>query len=520
MLIRNSKAQFIFLYALIFTLVPLLFRNIIPYDMIENLYWGKEWQLGYEKHPPLFAWISFWFFRWCGFIPESMYLLTQLNLLLGCVFIYKIARLLEQDKNAAFSAVFFFLSSVAACFGNTKFNATTILFSLLSIVFFFFIRMIKFKKKSDAVLLGIFAMLACIGKYIALLFLGCMGMFLLCDPECRKLLKTPLPYIALGVFLISISWHVVWLYQNDFICLRYGLDKSVNAATKHIYALYFIIMLTVFFGTSVIALFRSSKTHRLFDKNIAFSIGNPNIKKHYFRYTMEERFVIMITITPMLTMFLISLIMGMRIGSFWGANMCMLIGVYFNILNKDVNHEKVFGFTKKITVFFCVVMAIQLGIGGEIWKHYDPSHAINARKIASCIEHPEGDSVLSGGTVNFGHFDLLPIAPSRKRSNPYYRFGDRELWSKKKIDFLHADKATSFLHAYLKSSPSLYDVKRFGQNKVFDEYDKPGVHLVTFLAKPHEIEHFIEKYDKKIKSSGAQYVIDGYFVYYAFIDVK
>lgn len=507
---RNSKIQFIFLYALIFTIVPLLFRNVIPYDMIENLYWGKELQLGYEKHPPLFAWISYWFFKWCDFIPESMYVLTQLNLLIGCVFIYKIARLLEQDKNSAFSAVFFFLSSIAACFGNTKFNATTILFSLISIVFYFFIRMIKYQKKSDAVLLGIFAMLACVGKYIALLFLGCMGMFMICDPQCRRLLKTPLPYITVGVFLISISWHLAWLYQNDFVCIRYGLEKSVNAATKHIYAFYFIIMLTVFFGTSVIALFFSSKTHRIFDKNIAFSIGNPDIKKYYFRYTMEERFVIMITITPMLTMFLISLIMGMRIGSFWGTNMAMLIGVYFNILNKDINHEKLFTFTQRITVFFAVIMSIELMVGNTIWANYDPSQAINARKIAEYIEFP-GKSEDTKEQESAHHVRDL---------SSYYKTGNLSSWSKKKIDFLHADKATSFLHAYLKSSPSLYDVKILGQNKVFDKYDKSGVHLVTFFAKPKEIDDFIDKYKDKIKSSGARRVIGDNYIYYAFIDVK
>lgn len=478
--------------------------------MIENLYWGKELQLGYEKHPPLFAWISYWFFQWCDFIPESMYVLTQLNLLLGCVFIYKVAKLLGQDKNSAFSAIFFFLSSIAACFGNTKFNATTILFSLLSIVFFFFLRMIKYQKKSDAVLLGIFAMLACVGKYIALLFLGCMGMFMICDPQCRKLLKTSLPYIAIGVFLISISWHLVWLYQNDFVCIRYGLEKSINATTKHIYALYFIIMLTVFFGTSVIALFRSSKTHRIFDKNIAFSIGNPNIKQHYFKYTMEERFIIMVTITPMLTMFLISLVMGMRIGSFWGTNMAMLIGVYFNILNKDIDHEKLFSFTQKITIFFAAVMSIELIVGNTFLKNYEPSQAINARKIADCIECPE----------KLEHPKELESAVSVRDLSPYYKTGDLKFWSKKKVDFLHADKATSFLHAYLKSSPSLYDVKILGQNKVFDKYEKSGLHLVTFFAEPKKIDSFIDKYKDKIKSSGARHIIGDHYIYYAFIDVK
>src|SRR5262245_49568043 len=29
-----------------------------PLDVIEQLFWGHEWQLGYHKHPPLAAWIA------------------------------------------------------------------------------------------------------------------------------------------------------------------------------------------------------------------------------------------------------------------------------------------------------------------------------------------------------------------------------------------------------------------------------------------------------------------------------
>jgi hypothetical protein len=57
----NEKAVnrlWIVSYFSVFSIIPMITRNIIPHDMIENLYWGKELQLEYAKHPPLFAWIS------------------------------------------------------------------------------------------------------------------------------------------------------------------------------------------------------------------------------------------------------------------------------------------------------------------------------------------------------------------------------------------------------------------------------------------------------------------------------
>ena len=77
--LRDKRLQFVLLFAAVFSLVPILFEKVLPYDMLENLYWGKEWQLGYDKHPPLFAWISYAFFKLCGSVPESLFLLTQLN---------------------------------------------------------------------------------------------------------------------------------------------------------------------------------------------------------------------------------------------------------------------------------------------------------------------------------------------------------------------------------------------------------------------------------------------------------
>ena len=38
--------------------VCLLTQPNMPLDMVEMLYWGQQWQLGYHKHPPLPAWLA------------------------------------------------------------------------------------------------------------------------------------------------------------------------------------------------------------------------------------------------------------------------------------------------------------------------------------------------------------------------------------------------------------------------------------------------------------------------------
>ena len=38
-------------------LLPTLVARTAPLDVIEGLVWGREWQWGYWKHPPLAAWL-------------------------------------------------------------------------------------------------------------------------------------------------------------------------------------------------------------------------------------------------------------------------------------------------------------------------------------------------------------------------------------------------------------------------------------------------------------------------------
>ena len=46
------------LHVLAWTIGPALMYSSVPRDTLEGITWGQMWQWGYEKHPPLAAWIS------------------------------------------------------------------------------------------------------------------------------------------------------------------------------------------------------------------------------------------------------------------------------------------------------------------------------------------------------------------------------------------------------------------------------------------------------------------------------
>ncbi len=503
--LKDRRLLFIILFAITFSVIPVLFEKVLPYDMLENLYWGKEWQLGYDKHPPLFAWISYAFFRLCGSIPSSLFFLTQLNLLLGCFFVFKISELIGHDKDKSFAAVLFFLCSGASVLGNTKFNATTILCSLLPMLFYFYIRLIKFRKTLDAVILGLVAMLACISKYIALVYLGIMALFVLTDKDCRSILRTPLPYITVCVFLISISWHIVWIFNSDFATLRYAMEKSVAGHSHRSESIKFLAMLVLFFGTSFWALKYSTKRWVF-------------IKK-YRKLSLESRLIFHLTFTPVILLFFLSLIFGMHIGSYWGASMGMLLGVWFCALNKNIDHDLLFKFTKRVFWGFIAATTLMM-CGTKVYSQWDIDRKNELiSQTTEDLVKKKSESQLIHDAYLLADVNEIAKAIDEKK---HKILGDR------RIDVLHASKEAVFLHAYLKDSPSFYNAEKVGSFGMYD-FEKPGIHLMARMMikkddseNPVRTEYFqkVHNQNTKLLGSGNVYFIKNVYIYYVFVEVR
>lgn len=433
-----SEKNFIFLYLIVFALIPIFCRHTLPQDMTENLYWGKEMLLGYPKHPPLFSWIAYGFYKLCFSIPESQYILTELNLAVGIFFIFKISMMLFDDRKKAYASVLISLTTLAFSFGNDKFNANTILLSLLPINFYFFMKFLKFHKISDAFFLGIFAALAVLGKYFSLLFLGLMFVFFVFSREGKWLLKTSLPYVTIFVCFFTLLPHIKWVFENDFITLKYALEKAgVDYINSWRFPLEFIFMQTIFFGSAVLVYFFSSKSVKIIPRN--------------FRgFNILEKFVIYISIVPSATLFFMSLFFGIRIGSMWGVNMISLIGLYILIINKGTacNFIKL----RTLSFYFFIIVAI-----GMILR-YESAHFLSLEKSTCSIEMRKIAKIIDSDCFN--------------------KFGENF-----KIKYLNADKKTNALHVYLKDDPSFYSYDTASTPWINEKIAKREGYLYTRFVK-------------------------------------
>src|SRR4051794_19578561 len=74
---QAAFAVFLALHFLVWTALPALLYDNLPLDLIEALTYGREWQLGYDKLPPLPWWLVEILYRAIGY-DVAYYALAQI----------------------------------------------------------------------------------------------------------------------------------------------------------------------------------------------------------------------------------------------------------------------------------------------------------------------------------------------------------------------------------------------------------------------------------------------------------
>ena len=132
-------------------------------DMAEAYVWGQEFQLGYNQHPPLWAWIAGAWFRVFPRTGWSFDLLSVLNASLGLIGSWKlIGEFARGDRRIAATALL--LLTPFYTFLSLKYNANTIFLSIWPWTLFFFVRSIDHRRLGDAVGFGVLMGLAMLSK--------------------------------------------------------------------------------------------------------------------------------------------------------------------------------------------------------------------------------------------------------------------------------------------------------------------------------------------------------------------
>lgn len=187
-------------------------------DMAENFAWGQEWELGYYKHPPLFAWTSA---AWFEVFPRDewlYYALSYTNVAFALLSIFLLARTVLASRDALTATVLVGLLPTFTFLAG-KYNANSALLLWWPLTTLFYVYSLGNRHWAFSLLLGACAALAVLTKYYSLVLLA--ALFLASLSSLRAYYRSARPYLAATAFVLVLCPHLLWLMHTDFLVLDY-----------------------------------------------------------------------------------------------------------------------------------------------------------------------------------------------------------------------------------------------------------------------------------------------------------
>src|SRR5579864_3922478 len=175
----GAFATFAALHIVVWTALPTwLYRNL-PLDLIEALTYGREWQLGYDKLPPLPWWLVEGAYRLFGH-DLAYYALAQVTVIAALAAVWATARPLVGPLGALLSIL---IADGLHYFNYTavKFNHDVVQLPLWALAGYAFHRALRGRGLGSWLVLGASIGAAVWAKYFVIVLALPLGLFLLLD---------------------------------------------------------------------------------------------------------------------------------------------------------------------------------------------------------------------------------------------------------------------------------------------------------------------------------------------------
>jgi 4-amino-4-deoxy-L-arabinose transferase-like glycosyltransferase len=221
----RALAAILVLHALVWTALPAFLYANLPLDLIEALTYGREWQFGYDKLPPLPWWLVEIVYRLAGH-DFAYYLLAQAAVVTALWLVFLTARPIVGPVGALVAVLIVdglhYFNYTAA-----KFNHDVIQLPFWALAGFAFHRALRGGWFGHWLLLGLAVGMSLWAKYFVVVLAVPLAVFIVFDEDARKSLATPGPYIAVAAALVTMAPHLVWLVQNDFLPFAYAEHRAL-----------------------------------------------------------------------------------------------------------------------------------------------------------------------------------------------------------------------------------------------------------------------------------------------------
>ena len=399
---------FIFTHLILWTFIPSISNVNLPLDTIEALAWGSNLEWGYNKHPPLSAFVVNIFYIIFGPRDWAYYLLSQICVIVSFLFVWKLAEVFFLNKIYSLLSILVLETIVFFNYTTPEFNVYVCQLPLKAATVYYFWKSINNNNLNYWLITGILSAFGVLTHYSYIFLIISLLVFFIFFVK-KNNLQIKNFFISLSIFFLILTPHLMWLVDNNFQTINYafnraGVDKT-NLINHIINPVEFLLkqtgMLLLFFliFLSVISIKKLRKINlKINDK--------------------KKIFLLSINLLPILIVFLVSFLSGAKVRTMWMSTFYLFFGVLFFYIFKDIiNLKKIknFLFIFIFLFFLSPITYLYISTSNDFKRTDYPG-----KEIAKLVQ-TKWDN-------NFGNEIKIVIGDEWSAGNLSYHLDSRPIW--------------------------------------------------------------------------------------------
>ena len=311
--INKILISFLFAHLFIWTLVPSISNTNLPLDTIEALAWSTNLDWGYNKHPPLSAWFVELFYQIFKSQDWAYYFLSQLFVVIAFFVVFKFSEDFFKNKIFALVSVLLLEGIYFHNFTTPEFNVYVCQLPFRALAVYFCWRGFKYNDTLSWMLFGASSAFGFLSHYLFIYLLVAMDVFFL-----YMIIKKKIDFkclISLIPFFLLLLPHLIWLTENNYTTITYGLHRTGTGDQSFLHHLTHPF---TFLGKQTVILIP-------FFAMFLFLVTKIKTKLNF--KDKKLLFLLTINIVPIILMFLTSMLMGVKIRTMWMSPFYLFAGV-------------------------------------------------------------------------------------------------------------------------------------------------------------------------------------------------
>ena len=334
--INNIFYIFVTTHLILWTVVPTITNSNLPLDTIEALAWGSNLDWGFNKHPPLSAFFPEVFFQIFGPQDWAYYFLSQIFVVTSFFIIFKLSQEILNDGTLSLLSVFLIEGIYFYNFTTPEFNVNVCQLPFWCLTVYYTWKIYNSKKIElyDCILLGAAAAFGILSKYLFIYLLVAIDLLFAYLIFFKKSKKFDFKYlVSLEVFFVILIPHIIWLFNNDFITIKYGFARAGLDEGQMINHLKYPLIFTL------------KQIGILIPFLILVWLLIKKIPKKLNLKDEKLLFLIFINLVPIVLVFMTALITGSKIRTMWMTPFYLFFGTLFiYLLKNQINIKKLNSF--------------------------------------------------------------------------------------------------------------------------------------------------------------------------------